>query len=98
MTKEEIIEMLDTREWPSENGTYLLVGFSKDEAFSVHRVKYVNNGEISNPVLTILAPGKIKACVDWSDIKSLDNKQYMFNDELLKKYPDLIAAMEACEK
>jgi hypothetical protein len=97
MTKEEIIEMLDTREWPSKNGTYLLVGFSKDEAFSVHRVKYVS-GEISNPVLTMLAPGKMKACIDWSDIKSLDNKQYMFNDELLKKYPSIIEAMEDCKE
>ena len=108
MTQEEILEALKNAKWnkSKEKGAFgkereyteLLLFYDKNNAYSVHGIRYVDDDSTIVLTFTKLVP-KVKAysSFDEQPYKEVETMKTMWYSELMEKYGGIINAMKSIE-
>lgn len=109
MTQEEILEAIKNAKWnqSKEKGAFgkeceyteLLVFYDKNNAYSVHGIRYAGDDSTIVLVFTKLLP-KLKAYTSFEEqpYKEIENlKTIMWSSELMEKYGCIQNAMKSIE-
>ena len=108
MTQEEILEAIKNAKWSQskEKGAFgkereyteLLLFYDKNNAYSVHGIRYVGDDSTIVLVFTKLLP-KLKAYTSFDEqpYREVETMKSMWYSELMEKYGGIINAMKSIE-